>query len=131
MDCNSVKFSIQDCRPTAKPCLNRTILSTCPLLDIEAQDACIEDVQSLACIPLAQTTTTDPCYVFQILSCCQKMEACLQGWFGPQILSHITSRCSLTYKGNIKTNRIVIDLDKCHFDFEGLSIQCNHQTITL
>lgn len=131
MNCNSIKISVQDCHATVKPCLNHTMLSTCPLLDIEAKDACIEDVCSLACTPLCQNVTTDPCYIFQVLACCQKIEACLQGWFGPQILSRIGERCSLTYKGNVNTDRIIIDLDNCNFDFEGLSIQCGHQTIAL
>lgn len=131
MSCNSVKISVQDCHATIRPYLNHALLSSCSLLDIEAKDACIEEVYSLACTPLSQSVTADPCYVFQVLACCQKMEACLQGWFGSQILSKIKHRCSLTYKGNISTNRIIIDLDKCLFDFEGLSIQCGHQTIAL
>jgi hypothetical protein len=131
MNGNSVKVSVQDCHGSTKPHLNHTMLSSCPLLDIEARDARIEDVCSLACTPLTHRTTVDPCYIFQVLSCCQKMESCLQGWFGPQILSRISDRCSLTYKGNIKSNRIIVDLDKCLFDFEGLSIQCGNQTIAL
>lgn len=131
MNNNSVKISVQDCQRAAKPHLSHTMLSTCPLLDIEARDACIEDVCALACMPLSHNVTADPCYIFQVLACCQKMESCLQGWFGPQILSRLTDRCSLTYKGNIKSNRIIVDLDKCLFDFEGLSIQCGHQTIAL
>jgi hypothetical protein len=131
MNNNSVKIPVQDCQGETKPCLNHTMLSSCPLLDIEARDARIEDVCALACTPLSQTTTADPCYIFQVLACCQKMETCLKGWFGPQILSRLTHRCSLIYKGNINTNRIIIDLDRCHFDFEGLSIKCGHQTLAL
>lgn len=131
MNSTSVKFSVQDSHSTSKPHLNHTMISTCPLLDIEAKDAHIEDVRSLTCTPLSQTITADPCYIFQVLACCQKMESCLQGWFGPQIFSQITDRCSLTYKGNVKTNRIIVDLDKCLFDFEDISIQCGQQTIAL
>lgn len=131
MNGSSVKISVQNCHATAKPCLSHTLLSTGPLLDIEAMDACIEDVRTLTCTPLSQNITADPCYIFQVLSCCQKMETCLQGWYGPQVFSRITDRGALTYKGNISTNRIVVDLDKCSFDFEGLSIQCGHQTIAL
>lgn len=131
MNGNYVKVPVHERCTSAKPCLSHTVLSSCPLLDIEAKDACIEDVCSLSCMPLSQTATTDPCYVFQVLSCCQKLETCLQGWFGPQILGRITGRSSLTYRGNVSTNRIIIDLDKCLFDFEGLSIQCGHQTIGL
>ncbi len=131
MNGNTVKFSVQDCHSTAKPHVNHTILSSCPLLDIEANNACIEDVCALACTPLTQRTTSDPCYIFQVLACCQKMETCLKGWFGPQVLSRITDRCSLTYEGCISSNRIVVDLDNCDLDFEGLSIQCGQQKIAL
>ena len=124
---NSVTISAQNGCSSTKPHFSHTMLCSCPLLDIETQDASIEDVCSLSMDKLSQEITADPCYVFQVLECCHKLEACLQGWYGPQILSRIMTKPVLVYNGGVHTNRIIIDFDRCMMDFEGFGIQCGSQ----
>lgn len=112
-----------------KPYLNNQTLTECPLLDVDICNAPIQDVEHLRCGHLAPSATTDPCYVFQVLDCCHKLEGCLQNWYGPNILQRITDQCILTYTGNINAQRVIVDLDFGRLDFEGFSIQCGSQTL--
>ncbi|MEK7654661.1 MAG: hypothetical protein AAB323_00175 [Pseudomonadota bacterium] len=103
------------------PFVNMNNIVDLPLLAVDTETAPVMQIDSVTCIPVCDTTTSDAQYVCHLCKCAQKMDGYLTQHY-PNYPDLHPDHCRITYTGNIIANILSIDLDHCMICFSDFLI---------